>query len=78
MLIEGPITAEVAATLGPRIITRCLMQFKGLPAECVAQVRVAYGLVPSQNTDKQSLLSRLEERLDQASTKGDKRAVFAV
>lgn len=78
MLIEGPITAEVAATLGPRIITRCLMQFNGLPTECVAQVRLAYSLVPSQDADRQSVLSRLDDRLARATTKSDKRAIFSV
>ncbi len=46
MLVEGPFSAEEAATLGPRIVARCLMPYTGLPIDCVAQVRVAYALVP--------------------------------
>ena len=78
MLVEGPISLEEATTLGPRIIARCLMPFKGLHAECVAQVRVAYALVPLQNAGGQSLISRLDERLTTAASTDDKRAVFAL
>jgi len=78
MLVEGPISLEEAATLGPRIIARCLMPFKGLHPECVAQVRVAYALVPHANTGGQSLMSRLGERLTAASSADDKRAVFTL
>ena len=75
MLVEGPFNAEDAATLGPRIVARCLMPYKGLHVDCVAQVRVAYALVPYQGSNAQGLLSRLEERL--ASTPpDDKKAVF--
>ena len=42
MLVEGPFNAEEAATLGPRIVARCLMPYKGLHVDCVAQVRLAY------------------------------------
>lgn len=75
MLVEGPFSAEDAATLGPRIVARCLMPFQGLHVDCVAQVRVAYALVPRQGNDVQVLLTRLEERLTAASG-NDKRAVF--
>ena len=78
LLIEGPISPAEAATLGPRIIAHCLMPFKGLHIECVAQVRVAYALIPYQSMGGQSLMSRLEERLVNASSTGDKRAVFAL
>jgi two-component system, sensor histidine kinase LadS len=78
MLVEGPVSPQEAATLGPRIIARCLMPFKGLHAECVAQVRVAYALVPYQGTSSQSLMSRLDERLTAAGHADDKRAVFAL
>ena len=76
LLVEGPISAEEAATLGPRIIARCLMPFKGLHSECMAKVRVAYALVPLQGMGSQSLLSRLEDRLTTAAAADDKRAVF--
>ena len=78
MLVEGPISLEEAATLGPRIIARCLMPFKGLHPECVAQVRLAYSLVPVQSVGGQGLLARLEDRLNNANSSDDKRAVFAL
>ena len=78
MLVEGPISAEEAATLGPRIIARCLMPFKGLHPDCVARVRVAYALVPAANLSGQSLVARLEDRLNTANTSDDKRAIFIV
>jgi two-component system, sensor histidine kinase LadS len=76
MLVEGPFDAEAAGALGPRIVARCLMPYKGLHIDCTAQVRVAYALVPHQSTHAQSLLTRLEDRLAWAATTGDKRAVF--
>jgi two-component system, sensor histidine kinase LadS len=78
MLVEGPISDEDAASLGPRIVARCLMPYKGLHDECVAQVRVAYSLVPHQGNGAQSLLSRLEGRLTAAASSDDKRAVFVL
>jgi two-component system, sensor histidine kinase LadS len=76
MLIEGPFTDQEAAELGPRIVARCLMPYPGMHADCVAQVRVAYALVPYKGDGTQSLLSRLEEKLNAAARRDDKRAVF--
>ena len=75
MLIEGPFSAEDAATLGPRIVARCLMPYKNQHVDCVARVRVAYAFVPHQGADAQDLLARLEQRLASAP-QSDKRAVF--
>ena len=75
MLVEGPFSAENAATLGPRIVARCLMPYNGLHIDCVARVRVAYALVPDQGSNAFGLLQKLEERLGQAPI-DDKRAVF--
>jgi GGDEF domain-containing protein len=76
MLVEGPFDAEDAGALGPRIVARCLMPYKGLHIDCVAQVRVAYALVPHQGANAQGLLTRLGDRLASAVITGDKRAVF--
>lgn len=75
MLVEGPFSAADAAMLGPRIVARCLMPYKGLHADCIAQVRVAYALVPEQGASAHRLLLRLEERLASASG-DDRRAVY--
>ncbi|MEO8388553.1 MAG: 7TM diverse intracellular signaling domain-containing protein [Polaromonas sp.] len=75
MLVEGPFNAEDAATLGPRIVARCLMPYKSLHVDCVAQVHVAYALVPYQGSNAQGLLTQLEERLA-AAPSDSKRAVF--
>ena len=75
MLVEGPFSAEDAATLGPRIVARCLMSYQGLHVDCVAQVHVAYALVPQQGSNAQGLIAKLEERLAAAPAKG-RRAVF--
>ena len=75
MLVEGPFSAEDAASLGPRIVARCLMPYKGVHVDCVAQVRVAYALVPHQGHDAQQLLTLLEERLASAPPE-DKKAVY--
>lgn len=75
MLVDGPVNDEDAATLGPRIVARCLMLYKGLHVDCVAQVRVAYALVPHQGSNARGLLTQLEERLA-AEPAESKRAVF--
>ncbi|MDB5965905.1 MAG: Diguanylate cyclase [Polaromonas sp.] len=75
MLVEGPFAPEDAATLGPRVVARCLMPYKGLHVDCVAQVRVAYALVPCEGAGAQDLLGRLEERLA-AAPGDDRKAVF--
>ncbi|MES2942768.1 MAG: 7TM diverse intracellular signaling domain-containing protein [Pseudomonadota bacterium] len=75
MLVEGPFSADDAATLGPRIVARCLMPYKGLHVDCVAHVRVAYALVPHQGSNALDLVSRLEDRLAMAPA-DDKKAVF--
>ncbi len=75
MLVEGPFSAEDAATLGPRIVARCLMSYQGLHVDCVAQVHVAYALVPHQGSNAQGLIAALEERLATAPARG-RRAVF--
>lgn len=75
MLVEGPFSAEDAATLGPRIVARCLMPYKGLPVDCVAQVRVAYALAPHQGSNAQGLLTHLEELLAAVPARS-KRAVY--
>jgi GGDEF domain-containing protein len=75
MLVEGPCSAEEAATLGPRIVARCLMPYKGLPVACVAQVRVAYALVPRQGPTAEIVLARLTQKLA-GTPPGSKRAVF--
>ena len=77
MLVEGPFSAEDAASLGPRIVARCLMPYKGMHVDCVAQVRVAYALVPQQGSNAQDVLTRLEERLVSASG-DDRKAVFVL
>lgn len=75
LLIEGPLTADEIAALGPRIVARCLMPFKNKPMEWVAQVRVAQALVPMDGTDADLILGQLEVLL--ASVPPDsKRAVF--
>ncbi|MDP2819395.1 MAG: 7TM diverse intracellular signaling domain-containing protein [Polaromonas sp.] len=75
MLVEGPVSPEEAATLGPRIVARCLMPYKGLPEACVAQVRVAYALVPRQGPSAEIVLARLAQRLTNIPPES-KRAVF--
>jgi GGDEF domain-containing protein len=77
MLVEGPFSAEEAATLGPRIVARCLMPYHGLPIECVAQVRVAYALVPRQGPTADIALARLAQRLANTPA-SSKRAVFMI
>lgn len=77
MLVEGPFSAEDAATLGPRIVARCLMPYKGLHVDCIAQVRVAYAVVPHAGDNAHGVLTQLEERLMREPT-NSRRAVFSL
>ena len=77
MLVEGPFSAEDAAVLGPRIVARCLMPFPGLHIDCVAQVCIAYALVPRKGIDAQELLAQLDDCLQDAPLHS-KRAVFVL
>lgn len=77
MLVEGPVSNEEAASLGPRIVARCLMPYKGLQEKCVAKVHIAYALVPQQGSNEKVLMARLEAQLA-AAVPSDKRAVFPV
>ena len=75
MLVEGPFSAEDAASLGPRIVARCLMPYPDLDINCAVQVRVAYALVPYQDCDAQAILFQLDQRLAMAPVDA-KKAVF--
>jgi two-component system, sensor histidine kinase LadS len=77
MLVEGPFSAAEAATLGSRIVARCLMPYDRLHVDCVAQVRVVYALMPYRGMDAQDLLDLLEDRLA-AVPANSKRAVFTL
>lgn len=77
MLIEGPLSAEDAASEGPRIVARCLMPFRHKPIDWVARVRVAQTMVPAQRADARQVIERLEALLANVSPQS-KRAVFSL
>jgi GGDEF domain-containing protein len=77
MLVEGPLTAEEAASIGPRMVARCLMPFKNKPVEWVAQVRIAQTLVPTERANAQQVIDRLSALLNNVAPDG-KRAVFTL
>jgi two-component system, sensor histidine kinase LadS len=77
MLVEGPLTPEEAASMGPRMVARCLMPFKNKPLEWVPQVRIAQSLVPVDPPDAKELIAKLEAVL--AGVDPDsRRAVFTL
>lgn len=77
MMVEGPLTAEEAASIGPRIVARCLMPFKNKPVEWVAHVRVAQTLVPTEGADARQVIDRLSALLNNIPP-DSKRAVFTL
>ncbi|MDF2463787.1 MAG: diguanylate cyclase [Ramlibacter sp.] len=77
MLVEGPLTAEEAASIGPRIVARCLMPFKNKPIEWVAHVRIAQTLAPTERAGAQQVIDRLSALLNNV-TPDSKRAVFTL
>jgi two-component system, sensor histidine kinase LadS len=77
MLVEGPLTAEEAASAGPRVVARCLMPFANKPVEWVAQVRVAQTLVPAEREQHEPVVGRLSALLANV-TPDSKRAVFTL
>ncbi|CAA9390298.1 MAG: sensor histidine kinase [uncultured Ramlibacter sp.] len=76
MLVEGPLTADEAAAVGPKVVARCLMPFEGKPVEWVAQVRVAQTMVPC-GVDAPTVIDRLEAVLAGVPA-NSKRAVFTI
>jgi GGDEF domain-containing protein len=76
LLVEGPLRPDDAASLGAKVVARCLMPFKDKPPEWVAQVRVALAQVPN-GSDADAMVQRLETVL--ATVPADsKRAVFTI
>ena len=77
MLVEGPLTPEDVAAAGPRVVARCLMPFNKKPVDCVARVRVAHALVPTEQAEHTEVLQRLEAVLANVAP-DNKRAVFSL
>jgi hypothetical protein len=77
MLVEGPLTPEEAAAVGPRLVARCLMPFRDKPPEWVAQLRIAQALVPLDGATPAILLERLEAVLA-AAPRDSRKAVFSL
>ncbi|MCM2253358.1 MAG: diguanylate cyclase, partial [Ramlibacter sp.] len=77
MLVEGPLTPEEAATVGPRVVARCLMPFPNKPVGWVAQVRVAQTLLPVEQDRHETVVSRLSALLAGVAP-DSKRAVFTL
>ncbi len=75
MLAEGPFSPEEAAMLAPRLVARCLMPYPGLHVECVAQIRIAYAMVPREGVSANVLVAQLDAALE-AVPDHSKRAVF--
>ena len=76
ILVEGPLTQEEAASIGPRLVARCLMPFKDKPIGWIPQVRVGQTLVPGDRSAKDVLLGL--EALLAAVGPDSKRAVFTL
>jgi hypothetical protein len=76
ILVEGPLTPEEAASIGPRLVARCLMPFKDKPIGWIPQVRVGQTLVPGDRSAKDVLLGL--EALLAAVGPDSKRAVFTL
>lgn len=77
MLVEGPLTPEEAAAVGPRLVARCLMPFRDKPPEWAAQLRIAQALVPLDGATPAILLERLEAVLA-AAPRDSRKAVFSL
>ena len=77
LLVEGPLTPDDAAAIGPRIVARGLMPGEDKPAGWVPQLRVAVAIVPLDGTDIDMLLGRLGALL-LAAPAGSRRAVYTL
>jgi len=77
LLLEGPQPSDGAAGVGARLVARCLMPIKGLPAECVPQLRVAQALVPQDAGNAEEVLARLSRVLELAPA-DSRRAIFTL
>lgn len=76
LLLEGPLRPAEASAMGPKVVARCLMPFKGKPEDWVPQVRVAQTQVPN-DSDAEAVVQRLETVLGTVPA-DSKRAVFTI
>jgi GGDEF domain-containing protein len=76
VLVEGPLSDEEAASIGARVVARCLMPFKNKPLEWIPKVRVAQSLLPhSRGLPVEHVLIQLIALL-KATPRDSKRSVF--
>jgi len=77
MLVEGPLTASEAQTVGQRIVARCLMPEHNKPLAWVAHLRVAQATVPYENEGGGSVIEGLRALLA-GIPEDSKRAVYTL
>jgi two-component system, sensor histidine kinase LadS len=77
MLVEGPLGADEAPTVGQRIVARCLMPSHNKPMEWVARLRVAQATVPFEDESGATVIERLNALIDEAP-EDSKRAVYTL
>jgi len=77
ILVEGPLSAADAASIGPRLVGRCLMPFRNKPQGWLPRVRVAQALVPFAEEPANVVLEQLEDLLGQVPA-DSRKAVFTV
>jgi two-component system, sensor histidine kinase LadS len=77
MLVEGPLGADEAPTVGQRIVARCLMPSHNKPLEWVARLRVVQATVPFDEEGGAALIERLQALLDEVP-EDSKRAVYTL
>lgn len=69
LLVEGPLAADEIASMGQRIVARCLMPLQNRPIAQVLQVRVAQAAVPRDGTDVDAVLASLRALLTAPSAR---------
>jgi two-component system, sensor histidine kinase LadS len=77
MLVEGPVSAREAQSVGQRIVARCLMPENNKPLAWVAHLRVAQVEVPYENESAAAVIEHLNALLAEVP-EDSKRAVYTL
>lgn len=60
LLIEGPVPADRAASLGAKVLARLILPFSRMPMGMTVRPKVAVAIVPAQGGDVAAILARLD------------------
>ena len=77
LVLEGPVTPTLEASMAPRLVASCLLPYEGQPEGWLTRVRVAYAMVPLDGGDMARVVQQLDSLLTSVPA-WDSRTVFTL